>query len=111
MESPPRIAYEVGLRLDISERYNLSDILSSVCVRLRFWMQLRSCHAPSGTYIGLPRRVRDVSRLGARHGHGPAVPTDRSENDTGWRWPSPPEEQQRVDSHRGFSRKRRRRNL
>ena len=30
--------------------------------------------------VALSTDVRDVSRLGARHGHGPAVRTDRSQN-------------------------------
>ena len=36
--------------------------------------------APSGRYFGLPWRVRDVSRLGACRGQGPAARTDRFQN-------------------------------
>src|ERR1017187_10329843 len=37
-------------------------------------------HAPSGSYPGLPWRVRDVSRLGAHPGQASAVRSNRSEN-------------------------------
>jgi hypothetical protein len=43
-------------------------------------LNFRPNHPPSGSYIGLWWRVRDVSRLGACHGHGSAVRADHSEN-------------------------------
>ena len=41
---------------------------------------IRTGWSGSGGYPGLPRRVRDVSRLGACHGQGPAHRTDHSQS-------------------------------
>src|ERR1035437_220821 len=37
-------------------------------------------HGASGTYPGFPWRVRDVSRLGARHGYSSALCVNDDEN-------------------------------
>ena len=57
-----------------------SDALATVVTRDRVtsleYMRVHGmCDAPLGSYLGLPWRVRDVSRLCACHGHGPAVRT------------------------------------